>query len=100
MPEIDMSFPHNLPQNEALTRIKKLLGEVKSEHADKISDLNEKWSGHSGQFSFKAFSFSVSGTLEVSPSAVRLNGKLPFAAGLFKDQIEDTIRQRATNMLS
>ncbi|MDP3964141.1 MAG: polyhydroxyalkanoic acid system family protein [bacterium] len=100
MPKLNMSIRHQLPREEALTRIQRLLGEVKREQGDKISDLHEQWSGNAGNFSFKAAGFSVSGTLEVTSSEVRLNGNLPFAANFFKGKIENTIRQRAQQLLA
>ena len=95
-----MSIRHKLPQDEALFRIKGLLGEIKQQHGDQISDLQEDWSGNIADFSFKAAGFGVSGTLEVTSSDVKLKGKLPFAANFFKGKIESTIRKRAQNLLA
>lgn len=100
MPKLNMSVPHRLPQDEALNRIKRLLGQVKQQYADKISDLREDWEDNIGTFSFSAMGFSVLGTLNVTPSAVELTGNLPFAAGLFKGKIEQTIRERAAELLA
>ena len=100
MPKLNMTITHHLTQDEALKRIKTLLGEVKNQFADKISELNEKWNGNTGNFSFSAMGFSVSGTLIVSPSEVKLSGNLPFAANFFKGKIESTIRERAEILLA
>lgn len=99
MSKLNMSLKHKLPQEEALKRVKQLLGNLKNEHGDKISDLHENWSGNSCRFSFKAKGFSVSGTLEVGQTEVTLNGELPFLAGMFRGMIEDTIRQHAQKLL-
>ncbi|MFA6432791.1 MAG: polyhydroxyalkanoic acid system family protein [Candidatus Paceibacterota bacterium] len=95
-----MSVPHSLPQGEALLRIKKLLGEVKTQFADKISDLQEQWTGNTGTFSFSAMGFSISGNLTVGQDQVKLDGKLPFAAMFFKGKIEQTVRERAESLLA
>ena len=100
MPELKMDMNHQLGEQEALRRIKGLLGQVKSEFADQIADLRENWSGNGGTFSFRAMGFVVSGTLTVEQSNVQLNGKLPFAAGLFKGKIERIIRERAVQLLA
>jgi len=100
MPKLKMSVPHRLPQDEALNRIKGLLGQVKQQYADKISDLHEEWSGNAGTFSFSAMGFSISGSLNVTASEVELNGNLPFAASFFKAKIESAIRERATILLA
>ncbi len=100
MPKLKIEVPHKLTQEEALNRIKGLLGEVKTQFADKISNLQENWRGNMGTFSFSAMGFSVSGSLSVTPSMVELFGNLPFAALFFKGKIEATIRERAETLLA
>jgi hypothetical protein len=100
MPKLDMTVPHRLSQDKALRRIQGLLGEVKTQFADKISNLHEEWNGSSGNFSFSAMGFSVSGTLAVRPSEVELSGDLPLAAAFLKGKIEATIRERAETLLA
>ena len=100
MPKLNLSVPHKLSQQDAMKRIKGLLEKVKTEHGDKISNLREEWTGHVGTFSFSAMGFSVAGTLEVTPTDVQFSGDLPFAASLFKNKIETTIRDRATELLA
>ncbi len=89
-----MVVPHKLPQDEALRRIKTLLG------GEKISNLHEQWDGNTGTFSFSTMGFSVSGTLKVKSSKVELSANLPFAATFFKGKIESTIRERAESILA
>ncbi len=100
MPKLDIYVSHRLSQEEALRRIKHLLGDVKAKFADKITNLHEEWSGNGGEFSFSAMGFHVSGTLTVSPSAVRLTCDLPLAALLFKTKIEAAIMERARELLA
>jgi hypothetical protein len=99
MPKLNMKVSHRLSQDEALERIKGLLGQVKQQFADKVSDLRESWNGSNGEFSFKAMGLAVSGTLVVRGAEVELNGNLPLAAYPFKGKIESTIRERATALL-
>lgn len=99
MPGINVSVPHQLPQDEALSRVKGLLGQVKAQFSDKVSDLQESWTGYVGTFSFSAMGFPVSGTFTVGASEVILQSTLPFAALPFKGKIESTIRERAAILL-
>jgi hypothetical protein len=99
MPKIELNIPHSLTKDEALTRIQTFLPQLKEQHSDKIKDLQEKWNGNTGEFSFKVSGFKVSGTLQVGEDFVLINGELPFAALLFKGQIEDTIRAKAMELL-
>ena len=48
---------------------------------------------------FKISGFKVSGTLQVEDSAVLIKGEIPFAALLFKGQIENSIREKALELL-
>lgn len=100
MPKLNMTVSHKLSQDEALLRIKRLLGEVKVDLVDKISNLQEDWRGNKGTFSFSAMGFRVSGVLTVHKSKVELAGKLPFAAIPFRGKVEAIIRERAEKLLA
>ena len=100
MPKLNMAVSHKLTQDEAVKRIKNLLNEVKTRHADKISDLHEEWDGNMGKFRFSAMGFHVSGTLTVNASQVEISGNLPFAAMLFKRKIQSAITDRAEKLLA
>ena len=100
MANLDVAIPHSLSQDEALTRIKNMFTQMKEEHGDKISNLQEEWNGYVGNFSFSAKGFDIAGTLTVNPSNVELKGKIPFALSLFKGAITKTIEQQATKLLS
>ena len=100
MSSIDVTVPHHLSQPEAMSRIQGLIANVKAEHGDRISDLHEEWVENVGSYRFTAMGFSVSGTITVMPDSVRLTGTLPFAASFFKNTIESTIRDRASDLLA
>ncbi|HEV8286674.1 MAG TPA: polyhydroxyalkanoic acid system family protein [Chitinophagaceae bacterium] len=100
MANLEVAIPHNLSEEEALSRVKNLFTEMKKEHGDKISNLKEEWNGNAGNFSFTAQGFDIAGTITVNPSTVELKGKIPFALSLFKGAITKTIQQQATKILS
>jgi hypothetical protein len=100
MANFNMSVRHSLTQEEAMNRIKTLLGEVKNQYAGNIDKLQEKWNGNSNSFSFTAMGFSVSGILTVTPQEISLAGDLPFAARFFKGKIESIIRDKAESLLT
>ncbi|MDD5152633.1 MAG: polyhydroxyalkanoic acid system family protein [Candidatus Pacebacteria bacterium] len=99
MSRLNIVIAHQLSQEEALKRIKGLLGDVKVQYADKISNLQEEWEDNIGKFSFSAMGFSVSGTLTVRPNEVELDGNLPFAASFFKGKITSIITEKAEELL-
>ena len=99
MPKIELNIPHELSQAEALNRIQNFLPQLKEQHSDRINDLQEKWNGTTGEFKFKISGFKVSGTLQIGEDNVLIKGELPFAAILFKGQIEETIKLKAEELL-
>ena len=100
MPEMKLSVPHQLNQDEAATRIKGLIKQVQAQYADKVSNLKESWEGNTGNFSFEVMGFPISGTLRIESSQVMMTGQIPFAAMPFKGMIENTLREKMTGLLA
>jgi hypothetical protein len=99
MSNIEFSVPHQLSQEEALTRIKNLLSQTAQEHSDKIKNLKETWTDNTGHFSFSAMGYDIAGELTVNPSDVYINAKVPFTVSLFKGTITKMIEERAGQLL-
>ena len=100
MPSLDLSIPHQLSQEEALSRIKRLWSDTKRDHSGMISDLKENWEGNKGTFSFSAKGYDISGNLEVQPSSIEIRSQVPFAVSLFKGMIANMVQQKAKELLS
>lgn len=100
MPDMKVTVPHSLPKEEAKARIQKLVGELQKQYAGMVKNIQEKWTGDTGEFSFEMMGFTVGGAVFVEPSQVRLEGKLPMAAMMFKSKVEDSIRTKAAELLA
>lgn len=100
MANLDITIPHSLPQQEALSRIQGLLKKLQEEQKETIKDVAEKWNGNEGEFRFSAKGFDLSGVLKVEQNAVTINGQLPFALSFFKGMISDVIRKKAGELLA
>ncbi|MEO8583834.1 MAG: polyhydroxyalkanoic acid system family protein [Flavitalea sp.] len=100
MSSMDIKIPHQLSKEEALKRIQGLLAATKKDYGDKISDLQENWEGDTGNFSFRAMGFNVSGELQVTDENVEFKGKVPIALSMFKGKIEELIKEKASGLLS
>jgi hypothetical protein len=100
MPNLNLTIPHNLSQDEALRRIKDAIAQVKFQHSGNVEDLQENWNGHVGTFSGSAMGQSASGTITVNPSEIIFDLTLPFAATFFKSKIEAGIREFAAKLFS
>jgi Putative polyhydroxyalkanoic acid system protein (PHA_gran_rgn) len=99
MSKLDITIPHELPQQEALSRIQGLLKKLQEEQKETIKDVSEKWNGNEGEFSFSAKGFDLSGVLKVEENSVTINGQLPFALSFFKGMISDVIKKKAVELL-
>jgi hypothetical protein len=100
MPKISLSVPHQLGQDEAKSRITRLIAESRSQFGDKVSDLQETWTGNIDAFRFGVMGFSVEGQLDVQPSELRVEIQLPWAALPFKNRIESEIIKHARELLA
>lgn len=100
MAKLDITIPHSLPPQEALTRIQGLLAKLQREQKDTISNISEKWNGNEGEFSFSAKGFDLSGKIKVEENLISINGQLPFALSFFKSKISQAIKKEAGELLS
>ena len=100
MSRLHVNIPHELPQEEAIDRIKNMLGELKESQKEMITNVKEEWVGNTGHFSFTAKSFDLSGMMVVGPASVDIKANLPFALSFFKGQISKVIEERAAKLLS
>jgi hypothetical protein len=99
MPKLEIKVPHELTQSEALTRIQEFIPELKAQHADRISDIEDSWSGNTGTFKFTVSGFKVNGTLNVDSSAIIIKGSIPLIALPIKGKIVEVITTSITELL-
>jgi hypothetical protein len=100
MSSLNLNIPHKLSKEEALTRIKGLLSNLKEEQKNLVSDVQENWQDNKGNFSFKAKGFNLAGDIVVHDSNVQINSDLPFAVSFFKGMISDVITQKTKELLA
>jgi len=97
---LNLNIPHTLSKEEALTRIKNLLSNLKEDQKDIVTDVQENWQDNKGNFSFKAKGFNLAGDIVVTDSTVQINSDLPFAVSLFKGVISDMITKKTNELLA
>ena len=100
MSNLSLNIPHSQTQEEALKRVKQLLGRLQEEQKGLLTDVQENWDGPNGSFSFSAKGFNIAGTIQVKENEVLLDSDLPFAVALFKGQIASMITDKATALLA
>jgi hypothetical protein len=100
MPQMKVSVPHKLTQDEALRRIKKAIADTKKQNADKVGDLTESWDGYTGNFSGAAMGQTLAGSVSVEPSEVVVEAKIPLMFIAFKGKLEGAARDMLTRLLA
>jgi len=100
MSKLSLNIPHSQTKEEALSRIKQMLGRLQEEQKGTITDVQENWNGSNGNFSFSAKGFTIAGTIQVNEKEVLLESDLPFAVSLFKGQIASIITEKANTLLA
>jgi hypothetical protein len=100
MPKIKLSVPHQLGQDEAKCRVSKLITESRGQFGDKVTDLEEAWTGNIETFRFCAMGMAIDGRLDVQPAEVLIDVNLPWAALPFKGRVESEILKHARELLA
>jgi hypothetical protein len=100
MPELTVSIPHQLSQDEALRRIQSAIAQAKTQYSDKVAGLREEWNGYRGTFEMSAQNLQFIGTVTVNPSDVTVQTTLPFFMSLFKTTIESRMKDEMSRILA
>jgi hypothetical protein len=100
MPKIKLSVPHQLGQDEAKSRVSKLIADSRSQFGDKITNVEETWTGNIDAFRFRTMGFAIDGQLEVKPAEVLIDINFPWIALPFKDRVESEILKHARELLA
>ncbi len=93
------SIPHQLTQAEAMSRIRNLFNKIREEQKGNIQELTEEWRENGGSFKLRSMGFEITGTVEVLPSSVEIEAKLPLALSMFQGAIKGTIEKEAQKLL-
>lgn len=96
---MQVSIPHKQTQIGAITQVKKILNQSRSQMAAHLTDVTESWEGNVLTFAFTAQKQHISGTLEVKDHSFELYAKLPLMMRLFEGKIEKMIMEESKKML-
>ena len=100
MPSFGTQVTHQLGQQEAATRLEGLLDNALKRYESQLKDLETARQDDTLTFSFKAMGFKIAGKVVVEDDTVRLDGKLPLAAALFRGAIENSIHAELEKALT
>lgn len=101
MPKLVKSIPHQLGQQEAVSRIKSAVEKEKIAKSNIVSASTDEWiSDHEMVFSMTIFGYNIHGDLDVSPSDVKIKLDLPVVAVMVKGMIESQLESEINKLLS
>lgn len=99
MPAFGVTLPHPLGKDAARERLAHFVTTMTEQHREQVRDMEQRWEGDHLHFSFSTSGVSISGRIIVEEMHARVEGKLPFAAVLFRGRIEQEIRDRLERLL-
>ena len=100
MPQFFSEVAHELSQDQAKEKLKSFSDQFRADYADQLSDMEESWDDEGNMlFAFKVMGLKIDGRMEVSDSHAKVHGNLPFAAVVFKGQIEKQVQEQLLKAL-
>lgn len=89
-----------LTRDEALEKVRGLIPSLAKKYGGMLSSPSYEWNSNICNFSVTAKRQKITGTIEVLPDSMRVNGKLPFLVSFFEGQIRQAILDEANEMLA
>jgi hypothetical protein len=96
---ITLSIPHTLPPDEAQARIQRTLASLQAQHAAKIAQVEEKWTGRHLDFRLGVMGQSLTGRVDVRDRAVDIGIDLPWLLAMFAEKFRGEVQREATKLL-
>jgi hypothetical protein len=100
MPNLQVSVPHSLSEQEAERRLWDRYDTIKTAYAGQIKDFEEERNGNSLRCKFTAYGMKIQSTVTTEPGKVLISLDLPFLAMAFKGLIEKRIRDELGTLLA
>ncbi len=97
MPKVTITLAHDQDVDEVVAKTKPAIEKTVRDFQG--SDVEINWSEREADFNFKSMSFTIKGTVAVTPQQVLVEVNLPFAAIMFKDRAQKAITKNLTRAL-
>jgi hypothetical protein len=100
MPEFKTEVPHGLGKDEAVTRLKGFVEEVRDRFQDQLDNADGAWMENVLDFTLLASGITITGKLTVEETRAHVAGKLPIIAVPLRGMIERQIAQQLQTALT
>jgi hypothetical protein len=96
---ITVTIPHRLTQDEARQRLQDGIAKLRTQFGGQATAIQETWTDNQLDFRLTAMGQTVTGRIDVMPSAVKLEVNLPWLLAAFANKIRPQIEQQGRKML-
>jgi hypothetical protein len=94
-----VTIPHKLTKEEAIRRLKKGFGDVRSTFGEKFVVLTDDWAGDHLDFKASLLGQTTTGTVDVGEHSVRLEVQLPWMLALLANKAKAIVQKKGQLML-
>ena len=98
MSTMRIAVEHKTTKAKARATVDSKIRQLLSQFGDRADDVQHEWTGDTLRFRGKARGFTVEGTVEITDSAVIIDGKLPLLAKPFESRIRQSVEREAEQM--
>jgi hypothetical protein len=96
---ITISIPHTLPPEDAQARVQRTLASLQAQHAAKIAQVEEKWTGRHLDFRLGVMGQSLTGRVDVRDRAVDIGIDLPWLLAMFAEKFRGEVQREGAKLL-
>jgi hypothetical protein len=94
-----VTIPHKLTKEEAIRRLKKGFGDVRSTFGEKFAVLTDDWNGDHLDFKASLLGQTTTGTVDVGEHSVRLEVQLPWVLAMLANKAKAIVQKQGQRML-
>ena len=96
---ITLSVPHRLSRDEARMRIQNTIAGLRSQHAARVAQVEERWTGDHMDFRLAVMGQAVTGRVDVRETSVDLAIDLPWILAVFAETVRVRVQREGAKLL-
>jgi putative polyhydroxyalkanoate system protein len=94
-----VTIPHQLGRSEARKRLENGVGQLKTTFGDKITSIEDTWTGDRLDARVQALGQSVAALIDVADDHVRVEVQLPWMLAMIAEKAKGMIEKQGTLLL-
>lgn len=94
-----VEIPHQLGRDEARRRLQAGFGQLRAKFGDKVTSVEERWTGDHLDVGIKAMGQAISAGLDVEQDRVRLEVQLPWMLAMIAEKAKGLLQKEGKLLL-